>query len=63
MILYIYIVGLPISLNIEKLNQIQGGKGVLGPSEQIFIFGFLCYSLQFENLNYKVNSPYKYFDH
>ena len=32
--------GLSISLNIEKFNQIQGGKGVKGPSEQILIFVF-----------------------
>ena len=61
-LLYTVQQGLPISLNIEKFNQIQGGKGVKGPSERIFIFVFDVFYVIACDLKisiYKVNSPHK----
>ena len=53
---------LPISLNIVKLNYIQGGKGVKGPSEEMLIFvfdDFYVIACDLKIQIYKINSPYK----
>ena len=53
---------MPISLCIKKFNYIQGGKGVKGPSEEIFIFifdEFYVISCDFKKSIYEVNSSYK----